>query len=293
MTIRRSFLLYLLLFPALNAQSQLIEAVIPLNDFDALVPTTTINGHRGFIVLLNGDTLKGGIRAWNDRVKLKELLKTRDVIYEDFYSPRNFTVKLGKKNKVDVGIDEIRQVVIQPGEVTEYGPVQDWNRPESEGSSINLTQLEKEPDGQEIIKQKLAELEAQYHDWIFFDVVVCDYKSSNGAKALSDNGGTLGKELKQLLNPGFSSKIKVYPSVYAVDIMTSETKVFGVESSKSRPDEVVISRDGGQLEILTAKGYQNTAKVDLYEGCEAIADRPKWKQLPADIFKHYRECVDQ
>lgn len=106
---------------------------------------------------------------------------------------------------------------------------------------------------------------------------------------LKKNKGKKRTLLLQLLNPSFSSKIKIYSDPYA-----SETTSFGIGGIKVAggiAKSYYVKKGDDTAFRLKSKRYKKTFK-GLYKDCQSLLKanpKPKWSHFEQDVFD-YSTC---
>ncbi len=94
----------------------------------------------------------------------------------------------------------------------------------------------------------------------------------------------------QLLNPGFSNKIKVYHDPYAKE--TASMGVGGITVAGGDAKSYYVSVGGKAAYRLYKKNYDAEYKK-MYGGCDALKkkfDKMKWSEFEEHIYSHNQEC---
>ncbi|MBK8556213.1 MAG: hypothetical protein IPL65_10810 [Lewinellaceae bacterium] len=99
------------------------------------------------------------------------------------------------------------------------------------------------------------------------------------------------KLLVQLLNPSFSSKIKVYHDPYAKE--TTSFGVAGVTLAGGDAKSYYVSKAGGTAERLFKKNYTESLGM-LYGDCasfqKAVSADTRWTDFEKHVFEYGKTC---
>lgn len=268
--------LFLFLFLSLlfgTAQAQIFDQILPLDQI--------IHNDKAYIVLASGDTLSGRLSRMRGGGKENRTLlqEGKDGIYR-------LTITVAKDEKVEVGLDSVKLLAIVPT----LGQAR-FVQTNVGGDLMELNRLRKDPyikkmmDGEKLIK---LEPPSEGQDkWVFYQPIKVDYNRMKG----SDKADF---ELRQLLNPTFDSRIKVFPEVPSEEVKNeNSTEISGVNFSSNAPGSYLISIDNGPVERLQQFGYRKNGKAKVFKNCGIIESKPKWKDFALDVFKDHMECGNE
>lgn len=258
--------------------AMLLAATLHGQIFDQILPLDQIlNNDKAYIVLTSGDTISGRLTGYRSGGKEKRALiqEGNDGIYQ-------LTIKMGKDDKVEVGLDSVARLAIVPT----LGMAR-FKQTNLGGDLIELNRLRKDPYIKELSKgEPLFKLEPPNDEdkWVIFEAIKVGYYLMKGSSEPDF-------ELRQLLNPTFDSRIKVYPEVPEEEVENvDETTINGLNISSNVPGSYLISIDGGEIMRIQQLGHRNKAKSKIFRDCAIISDKPNWKDLALDVFKDHMEC---
>ena len=105
---------------------------------------------------------------------------------------------------------------------------------------------------------------------------------------LKKNKGKKKTLLLQLLNPSFSSKIKIYTDPYAGE--TASLGFAGVKVAGGIAKSYYVKKGDDIAYRLKKKKYKNQYQ-DLYKGCDKLVNMksPKWSKFEQNVFD-YSNC---
>jgi hypothetical protein len=258
----------LLTFVALAVSAQVFDQVLPLDQIT--------RNDAAYIVTRNADTLTGRLTSYSGGNRTLNQAVIQDSELEIF----RVTLRLDNGDKVDVEVDDIQLLAIQPT----LGMAQ-FEQDNLAGSLLELRRVLKDPYMKELLGDIKAEDFEEGDPWIYYETIKATYLNTRLFKSEWD------WELRQLLNPGFDSRIKVYPEIDK-DIAENEdsTEIMGLKVESNLDNAYIISVEGQPLQRIQQLSYRRNAKNEIYQGCEIIEEKPKWKNLGLDIFKDHMEC---
>ena len=248
--------------------------------FDQILPLDQITKNdSAYVVTTAGDTLRGRLTGYSGGNKklLEATLQDSDL---EIY---NITLRLGKKDKIDIPVDTIRLLAILPT----LGMAQ-FEQTNLGGDLLEFRRVMKDPYMQKLFEGLTFEDFEAGDRWIYYETIKATYLDTKLFSSKWD------WELRQLLNPNFDSRIKVYPEINK-EIAENEnsTEIMGVRIESNMANAYILSVDGEPLRRVQNLGYSRKAKEEIYKNCEIIEDKPQWKNLALDIFKAHRECGNQ
>ncbi len=265
-----SFLIFCFLSIALNAQ--IFDQILPLDQI--------IKNDKAYIVLTSGDTLKGRLTGTRDGGREKRVL-----IQDGDNAIYRLVIRTEDKEQVEVSLDAIKLVAIVPT----LGMAK-FTQTNLGGDLSELNRVRKDPYIKNLMNgEKLITLEPpkDTEKWIFYESVKVGYNQIRGS-AEPDF------ELRQLLNPTFDSRIKVYPETPKNEVEnTNETKINGIKIASNNPGSFLISIDGKPIQRIQQFGHRKNAKAKIFRNCAIISEKPNWKDFALDVFKDHMECGDK
>lgn len=97
--------------------------------------------------------------------------------------------------------------------------------------------------------------------------------------------------LMQLLNPDFSSKIRVYHDPYAKE--TTKLGIGGVSFAGGIDKSYYISKDG-EVAYKIEKSDYDDAFAPMFQSCKTVIDKyqkdVKWRDFPKHVYEYTTEC---
>lgn len=263
-------LLFLCLF-ALPAKAQIFDQILPLDQI--------LNNDKAYIVMTSGDTLSGRLTGTRSGGKDKRVLiqEGDDAIYR-------LVIRTEDKESVEVGLDSVKLLAIVPT----LGMAK-FTQTNLGGDLMELNRLRRDPYIQQLMKgEKLFKLEPPSDEdkWIYYEPIKAGHNLMRGSSEPDF-------ELRQLLNPRFDSRIKVYPEIPEEEVEnTNSTEISGVNISSNNPGSYLVSIDGGPIRRIQQFGHRRNAKAKIFQNCSIISKRPRWKDFALDVFKDHMECGD-
>lgn len=264
--------LFILIFLCIPLEAQVFEQILPLDQI--------IHNDKAYVVTIKGDTLSGRITrirggGKNNRVLIQE----GD---DGFY---RFTIK-NDVSSAEFGLDEIKMLAIVPT----LGMAK-FTQTNLGGDLQELNRLRKDPYIRSLMKGdslfKLEPPSQRQEHWVIYEAVKLAHNQIKG----SDSPDF---ELRQLLNPTFDSRIKVYPDTPGMEAEnTNETKVFGLKIASNNPGSYLISIEGKPIQRIQQFGHKRNAKKKIFRNCSIIPKKPKWKDFALNVFKDHMECGDR
>jgi hypothetical protein len=250
-------------------QAQVFDQILPLDQI--------IHNDEAYIITVEGDSIGGRLISFQGGNK--KLLEA--TIQDSDLGIYNVTLRLPNGEKKDVSVDNIQLLAIQPT----LGMAQ-FEQTNLGGDLLELRRLLKDPYMKEMFNGITAEDFEAGDGWIYYETIKATYLDTKIFKSEWDF------ELRQLLNPGFDTRIKVYPELdKEISENENTTEINGVEISPSYANAYIVSIDGEPLRRIQNFGYSRKAKEEIFKNCSIIDDKPKWKNLSLDIFKQHMECA--
>lgn len=245
--------------------------------FDQQLPLDQItNNDAAYIVTRAGDTLRGRLVSYTGgRRSLREA-----ILQDSELGIYQVTLRQDDGARLDVEVDDIQLLAIQPTLV-----MAQFEQTNLGGDLLELRRILKDPYMKTLFKGVTAEDFEAGDDWVYYETIKATYNDTKLLKTEWD------WELRQLLNPSFASRIKVYPEIDQ-DIAENEssTEVMGLKIESNMDNAYIISVDGQPLRRIQQLTYRRKAKENIYDNCSIIEDKPSWRNLALDIFKDHMEC---
>ena len=231
-----------------------------------------------YVITHGGDSISGRLTSYKggNRTLTQATLQDSDLeIWQ-------VTLRLADGEKMDILVDSIKLLAIQPT----LGMAK-FEQSNLGGDILELRRMMKDPYMKELLKDvKLEDFEAGDR-WVYYETIKATYLDTKLFSSKWD------WELRQLLNPGFCSRIRVYPEIDK-DIAENQnsTEVMGLKIESNQDNAYILSIDGAPLRRVQNFGYSKKAKEEIFKNCSAIDDKPQWRYLALDIFKQHMECSD-
>ena len=264
--------LLLLFLISVPTRSQVFDQILPLDQI--------LKNDKAYIVLVSGDTLSGRLTTTRSGGKDKRVLiqEGDDAIYR-------LTIKTENKESIEVGLDSVKLLAIVPT----LG-MAEFTQTNLGGDLLELNRLRKDPYIQKLMEdEKWIKLEPPSDNddkWIFYEPIKAGHN-------LIRRSAEPDFELRQLLNPTFDSRIKVYAETPEEEVEnTDETEISGINISSNNPGSYLISIDGNPVQRIQQFGHRRKAKSKIFRNCSIISKKPAWKNFALDVFKDHMECGD-
>lgn len=250
------------------ASGQIFDQVLPLDQI--------IKNDTAYIVTTSGDTLKGRLISYQGGNK--KLLEA--TVQDSELGIYSVTLRIATKEKINVPVDSITRLAIVPT----LGMAQ-FDQTNMGGDLLELRRIMKDPTMKELLKDvTIQDFEANER-WIYYETIKATFLDTKLFSSKWDF------ELRQLLNPAFSSRIKVYPQIDKEQSSDeNSTEINGLKIANNQANAYIISVDGAPLRILRNLGYSRKAKEEIFNNCSIIDNKPQWKNLALDIFKQHLQC---